>query len=486
MKVLPLSLHHRLWQRLLEFASSIISLIDISNTIVGYLKDVKDAPKERDELNRELSNLTIYLDTVHRLTQTAAADDPWLETVQRLSGPFAQLDELLKSVKTKLEPAPDGPLGKMKQRLLWKFSKESVEDSLKKIERIKSLVLVAVQHDHAALSRAINKTLIIVDTKDDVNLVGKNVVKVSDHVMRIDGELSQIRSNMEKDQDYANMVMRIISGLTDSKFKSKEAETLSQQVVGDTGRLFLESEPFRQWVDGTAVSSRLWFPGDPGVGKTILASIIIDYLRSLPVDQEKKTVILSVFCDFQSEAAKRIDRVLCDFLKQLIRDKGLCSAILLFYSQCLRDGSQPSFSAITNLLSQEMDSFKQVCVVLDALDGFIKKKASRCEVPFPLVPTPVPSPSLRSWSMSRRVILVCHAGCVLGMWRVTVLTVCAVLFPQLSFLFRLWFWGTSNQTSWKFYWPSERSDEFTQRCNLFFGAKARKVQLLLLYLKQAT
>ncbi len=58
------------------------------------------------------------------------------------------------------------------------------------------------------------------------------------------------------------MVMRIIAGLTDSKFKSKEAETLSQQVVGDTGRLFLESEPFRQWVDGTAVSSCLWFPGD--------------------------------------------------------------------------------------------------------------------------------------------------------------------------------------------------------------------------------
>ncbi|SJL14259.1 uncharacterized protein ARMOST_17715 [Armillaria ostoyae] len=373
----------------LGIASSIISLIDVSKTIVEYLKDVKEAPKERDELNRELSNLAIYLDTVHRLTQTAAADDPWLETVQRLSGPFAQLDELLKSVKTKLEHAPDGPMGKMRQRLLWKFSKESAEDSLKKIERIKSLVLVAVQHDHAALSRALNKTLIIVDTKvdgisdntkrikDDVSLVGKNVVKVSDHVMRIDGELSQIRSNMEKDQDYTGMVMRIISGLTDSKFKSKEAETLSQQVVGDTGRLFLESEPFRQWVDGTAVSSCLWFPGDPGVGKTILASIIIDYLRSLPVDQEKKTVILSIFCDFQSEAAKRIDRVLCDFLKQLVRDKGLCSAILMFYSQCLRDGTQPSFNAITKILSQEMDSFNHVCVVLDALDEFIKKKALR-------------------------------------------------------------------------------------------------------------
>ncbi len=50
--------------------------------------------------------------------------------------------------KKKLDPASDG-MGKMKQRLLWKFSKESVEDALKKIERIKSLVIIAVQHDHA-------------------------------------------------------------------------------------------------------------------------------------------------------------------------------------------------------------------------------------------------------------------------------------------------------------------------------------------------
>lgn len=50
--------------------------------------------------------------------------------------------------KKKLDPASDG-MGKMKQRLLWKFSKESVEDAPKKIERIKSLVIIAVQHDHA-------------------------------------------------------------------------------------------------------------------------------------------------------------------------------------------------------------------------------------------------------------------------------------------------------------------------------------------------
>ncbi|KAK0438147.1 uncharacterized protein EV420DRAFT_1280221 [Desarmillaria tabescens] len=131
----------------LGIASSIVTLVEISHTIVGYLKDVKEASKECDKLSKELSNLAIYLETVNKLTQTADANDPWLATAQRLSSPFMQLDILLKNLKKKLEPASDG-MGKMKQRLLWKFTKESVEDALKKIERIKSLVIVAVQHDH--------------------------------------------------------------------------------------------------------------------------------------------------------------------------------------------------------------------------------------------------------------------------------------------------------------------------------------------------
>ncbi|PBK87745.1 hypothetical protein ARMGADRAFT_938576 [Armillaria gallica] len=131
----------------LGIVSSIITLIETSHTIVEYLKDVKEAPKERNKLSKELSTLEIHLGAMNQLTQIEDADDPWLATVQRLSGPFAQLDVLLKGLKKKLKPASDG-IGKTKQRLLWKFSKESVEDALKKIERIKSLVIVAFQHDH--------------------------------------------------------------------------------------------------------------------------------------------------------------------------------------------------------------------------------------------------------------------------------------------------------------------------------------------------
>ncbi len=71
------------------------------------------------------------------------ANDPWLATMQKLSAPFARLTELLNDLQKELEPALSGM-----KRLLWKFEKESMEDALKEIERIKSLMIVAVQRDH--------------------------------------------------------------------------------------------------------------------------------------------------------------------------------------------------------------------------------------------------------------------------------------------------------------------------------------------------
>lgn len=58
------------------------------------------------------SNLAVYLDTVYQLSQTAAADDLWLETVQRLSSPFAQLDEIPEKRQDEIGVCIGWPFGK--------------------------------------------------------------------------------------------------------------------------------------------------------------------------------------------------------------------------------------------------------------------------------------------------------------------------------------------------------------------------------------
>ncbi|KAK0219365.1 hypothetical protein EDD85DRAFT_961104 [Armillaria nabsnona] len=352
-------------------ASAIVSLVELAHITVKYLKDVKEAPKERDGLSKELSNLVIYLTTVNQLTQTAAAGDPWLATVQRLSDPFVQLGVLLNDLKKKLEPASDG-MGKMKQRLSWKFSKESVEDALRKIERIKTLVIIAVQHDHTTLSHAINEMLATVDTKvddisdstkrikHDVGRVDRNIVKIGGQVTHVNDGILQMQSQMQKFQD-DEMLMRVAAWISPLNFKSVQAEKLSQ----------------REWIHGSAESACLWCPGNPGVGKTILASIIIDHLRMLA---HQKTLILNIFCDYQSAAAQTVADLVCSLMKQLIQDSGLSIPITSLYSQCLRDQTRPSLDDLTKILSQEFTSFQRVYLVLDALDEFVDDNGGREEL----------------------------------------------------------------------------------------------------------
>ncbi|KAK0472466.1 hypothetical protein IW261DRAFT_1570822 [Armillaria novae-zelandiae] len=349
-------------------ASAIVSLVELAHITVKYLKDVKDAPKERDELSKQLSNLAIYLTATH---PNGGGRRPLA----------------CYGAKIKLEPASDG-MGRMKQRLFWKFSKESVEDTLKKIERIKSLVVIAVQHDHATLSHAINEMLTTVDTKVDdisddtkrirydVGRVDRNTVKIGGQVTYMNNEMLRMQNQIQKFQD-DEMLMRVAVWLSSTNFKSVQAEKLTQR-VGDTERWFLECQQIQEWVHGPADSACLWCPGNPGVGKTILASITIDHLRMLV--NQKETLVLSIFCDYQSTTTQTVVDILCSLMKQLIQDSGLSIPITSLYSQCLRDQTRPSLHDLTKILSQEFESLQRVYIVLDALDEFIDDNGGREEL----------------------------------------------------------------------------------------------------------
>ncbi|KAK0479894.1 hypothetical protein EDD18DRAFT_1086255, partial [Armillaria luteobubalina] len=122
----------------------------------------------------------------------------------------------------------------------------------------------------------------------------------------------------------------------------------------------------------------LWCPGNPGVGKTILASIIIHHLRTLV--NQTKTLVLSIFCDYQSMTAQTVVDLLCSLMKQLVQDNGLLIPITSFYSQCLRDQTRPPFADLAKTLSQEFKLFHRISIVLDALDEFIDDNRRREEL----------------------------------------------------------------------------------------------------------
>ncbi|KAH6972219.1 hypothetical protein BKA56DRAFT_434237, partial [Ilyonectria sp. MPI-CAGE-AT-0026] len=79
----------------------------------------------------------------------------------------------------------------------------------------------------------------------------------------------------------------------------------SQKREPDSGQWFLNSPMFKQWLQ--AASGTLLCHGFPGAGKTIMTSVIIDYLESEICNISTQTpnansVVIFLYCDFQQTA----------------------------------------------------------------------------------------------------------------------------------------------------------------------------------------
>jgi hypothetical protein len=135
----------------LSVAASIITLVQFSTKVLAYLNDVKDAPQGCTQCAIEISNL---LSLLYRLRDHVERADPtqsWYTAIQALAldnGPLDQFKQALETLQSKLTDGGGGKLKKVGDALVWKFKKEEVASILDRIERLKSLVEIALQMDH--------------------------------------------------------------------------------------------------------------------------------------------------------------------------------------------------------------------------------------------------------------------------------------------------------------------------------------------------
>jgi hypothetical protein len=132
----------------LSVTASVIAILQLTNEVVKYLNDVKDAPKECQQCATEASNLqNLLIQLLAHATQRHSGD-PWFTAVQDLNaanGPLDQYREALERFRAKT--IVENGAQKLKQRLAWKFSKAEVASIVSRIERLKSLVVIALELD---------------------------------------------------------------------------------------------------------------------------------------------------------------------------------------------------------------------------------------------------------------------------------------------------------------------------------------------------
>ena len=133
----------------LSIAASVIAVLKLTSEVVSYLHDVQDAPKQCRQCAIEASNLSNLLTNLRYRLEDANGTDPWYTAVRALNvngGPLDQYKAALEQLRSAVT-AQDGVGRKVKMRLMWKFGKTEVDNILQRMERLKSLVSIALNSD---------------------------------------------------------------------------------------------------------------------------------------------------------------------------------------------------------------------------------------------------------------------------------------------------------------------------------------------------
>jgi hypothetical protein len=122
--------------------SSIWTLVQLAGAIIEYIRDAIGAPRERENLAKEIQATATLL---NGLNATIILPQ-WRAILEAPHGPLEQFRGILRHVESKLRPS--SKWNSRVKNLIWHFTKSEVQNLLSVIERIKSLLALALQNNN--------------------------------------------------------------------------------------------------------------------------------------------------------------------------------------------------------------------------------------------------------------------------------------------------------------------------------------------------
>ena len=257
--------------------------IEVFQISYDYIDKVHNASNTLCRFLRELQDLKVVIIMVEQMTKSI--DE------QTIFGPdhycllsIAQSNEyldLLEIIRHKLEKRKVyGSFQQKLKALTWLFSED------------KTPGLIQALHRHLEKYR----TALALD---NLNVAAQN--------------LSEVRHS--KDAQRGTQVEAVLDWLSPLNMYQKQQDTLSRR-HGSTGSWLLEEPNFRKWVNSESSNRTLWCPGDPGTGKTVITSIVVDHLVKTIVSDRVR--IAYVYCDYKDQAVQSASNLIACLARQLI------------------------------------------------------------------------------------------------------------------------------------------------------------------------
>ena len=133
----------------LSISASIVTILQLTKDVISYLNEARNAPKDRQELRDDLTSTAYYLYMLKDAAEEAAPRHTAPSSLASLLGdhePLTQFRTTLSELTAKLQPK--GHSKSSMSAITWPFHKPHVEEILRKMERCKSLIIIALQAEN--------------------------------------------------------------------------------------------------------------------------------------------------------------------------------------------------------------------------------------------------------------------------------------------------------------------------------------------------
>ncbi|KFY23766.1 hypothetical protein V491_02414 [Pseudogymnoascus sp. VKM F-3775] len=310
-----------------------ITVIKLANTI---RKEFSSAPSQLKDISNEVRNLSFILQDVEVvLPEQELSSQQKMELHHIAEGSRNVLSDLEKLLDMYGELSLDhGRAGKRVKRV-WKRLSWEPEDIKELRGRISSNI---------TLLNAFNSRL----TRD-------NLVNVVRH---------------QQDQE----CQVIIEWLSSVNYATQQSDFISRRQEG-SGQWLLNSNEFQMWINKR--KQTLLCLGIPGAGKTIMSSIIIEYL-SRRFQNDATIGIAYIYFNFRQQQDQRLEDLVASLLKQLVQEQpSVPNSLKSLYGLHKNKRTRPSFDEVLKVLQSTITSYSTTFIIIDGLDECQLSSGSR-------------------------------------------------------------------------------------------------------------
>lgn len=359
----------------METAASIIAVMQLSEKVIKYIRDVSGATEDRKRLREQVRACSNILLTLRDGVEDSEEGQTWADTIEVLAPPLLRLQTALELAALKLQ-ARDC----VKEKLRWPFKEKEVQKLIEAIESEKGLLALALDNNSARLLHEINArsrrsntdlseltTLFeahVTDSRTDASDLKTAVATVQDFQIGLQENLGRMRA-AEAGRDMKKDRLDIIRWLSPIDHALQQHDKISRRQIG-TCEWFLRSQVYKNWL--YLKGEVLFCPGIPGAGKTILSSVVVADLWQI-CGEDSSIVAVYFFCEFGQQREQTVDAIMLSLLKQLVESRPEPSSyILALYDRFGEGRKRPLHADIMAALLCEIDLYAKVFILVDALD----------------------------------------------------------------------------------------------------------------------